>query len=112
MAPPAATVAVQEPIRAIWSRLLREAKGNPKYASLRTSRAETINPVVRSACVPMRNISTSITDGVFPMEFPIFKEFDFWTAGKPYGFGSGPTALLDLDKSLLDIPIASHNRNF
>ncbi|KAK4178381.1 hypothetical protein QBC36DRAFT_344662 [Triangularia setosa] len=112
MAPHAATVVVQEPIRAIWSRLLRGARGNLKYASLRTSRAETTNPVVRAACVPVRNLSSKVTDHIFPMEFPIFKEFDFWTAGKLHGFNSGPTALLDLDISLLDIPVASQTRKF
>lgn len=120
MAPHAATVAVQEPIRAVWSLRLQDLSNSKMGLSYsRTGRVDVTVPVVRTACVPMRNLSSSVVNGSdsngggkFPMNFPVLSEYEFWYQPpdkKPGTFGSGPTQSLDLDESLLDVGAESNS---
>ncbi|RDL36233.1 uncharacterized protein BP5553_06845 [Venustampulla echinocandica] len=116
MAPHAATVAVQEPIRAVWSQRLANLEGtNLKLSDLRAGRVDTTVPVVRTACVPMRNLSSSVnSDGTFPMDFPVLSEYDFWfkMSEKNGYFGNGATNRLNMSSSLLELANGSSTPPF
>ncbi|KAK4194938.1 hypothetical protein QBC40DRAFT_317755 [Triangularia verruculosa] len=117
MAPHAASVAVHEEIRTIWSRRLTGVPLNYRNSYLRTATVDTTSPIVRSACVPARNLSgTTFSDTSGPekfnMTFPILKADDFWVPDGAQGFESGPNGTVTLDASLLDLADVVHERDF
>ncbi|KAK0701226.1 hypothetical protein B0H67DRAFT_650453 [Lasiosphaeris hirsuta] len=109
MAPHAASVLVHEELRLIWSNRLNDVPLNYRNAFLRTVRADTTGPAVRTACSPARNLSASVFTqagaDMFPLYFPVLQEDRFWV---PYfqtnGFGGGPIGRVHLNASLLDLP--------
>ncbi|KAK4663052.1 hypothetical protein QC763_600767 [Podospora pseudopauciseta] len=121
MAPHAASVVIHEEIRMAWSTRLIGAPLNYGKSFLRTAIVDTTNPIVRSACVPARNLSdtTTYSDAFgsekFNMTFPILKEDDFWVPWVPggeEGFESGPDGTVPLDAPLLDLAEIVHGRDF
>lgn len=119
MAPHAASVVVHEEIRTIWSKRLNDIPSPLNYQDsfLRTAMVDTTGPVVRTACVPARNLSTSTFQDpsrggleVFSMGFPMLKEDSFWVPESVKYFGSGPTGRINLTASLLDLPSDTKNR--
>ncbi|KAK4671376.1 hypothetical protein QC764_600767 [Podospora pseudoanserina] len=121
MAPHAASVVVHEEIRMVWSTRLIGAPLNYGKSFLRTAIVDTTNPIVRSACVPARNLSdtTTYSDAFgsekFNMTFPILKEDDFWVPWVPggeEGFESGPDGTVPSMHPSLTSPKSSMDATF
>lgn len=107
-APHAATTVLEEPLREVWSFNLRYTSGNLVYSSIRTVRSETRFPVVRTVCVPLQNISASVSS----LPFPVLPEYDFWhvpSVASGY-YGNGPVASLELSQSAGQIWNSSASR--
>ncbi|KAK4651746.1 hypothetical protein QC762_600767 [Podospora pseudocomata] len=105
--PHAASVVVHKEIRMAWSTRLIGAPLNYGKSFLRTAIVDTTSPIVRSACVPARNLSDTTT---YSDAFD-----DFWVPGVPggeEGFESGPDGTVPLDASLLDLAEIVHGRDF
>jgi len=107
-APHMSTLLVQEPIRQVWSYHLRDLKSKKDrrtdYSNIRTARVRCEIPAVRTACVPVANLSVS-ADALLSMAFPVLPEYDYWfwpahmETDKDGTFGIGKVDYTEIDVS-------------
>ena len=75
MVPYAASVVAYEEIRTVWSKRLNDVPCNYRNTFLRTAIVNTISPMVRTAFIPIKNLSVSVftlSDAdVSLIEFPL-----------------------------------------